>query len=184
MLKVFLRLLLLIGFCLAVVAGIGSLLPRQFLIEQQVDIGAPVDAVFAKVNDLHHWLLWSPWRSELLGATAIQVGEPFAGSGAKMRWEDPRGAGKLWLTESERLDRIAFEFTAAGFHEVRGEFRFNEKRNGTQVTWACRGKLPAGPFYGFFGFMFRGEMERQFQASLQRLKVSCESMEREPTKPQ
>ena len=153
MLRVFLRLLALVALLILLIAGIGSMLPREYSIEQQVDIGAPVDAVFAKVNDLHHWLLWSPWRSELLGATAIQVGEPFAGSGAKMRWEDPRGAGKLWLTESEPLDRIAFEFTAAGFREVRGEFRFNEKRNETQVIWTCRGKLPAGPFFGFFGFV-------------------------------
>ena len=177
MLKVFLRLILLICVLLAVVAGIGSLLPRQFSIEQQVDIDAAADVVFAKVNDLHYWMHWSPWRSEVLGGSAIQVGEPFAGSGAKMHWDDPRGEGKLWLTESEPSERIGYEFSAAGFREVRGEFRFVEISDGTQVTWTCRGRLPKGPFYGFFGFMFRGEMERQFQGSLQRLKSACESIE-------
>lgn len=179
MLRVFLRLLLLIGFFVALIAGIGSLLPRKFLIEQKIEVAAPIEVVFGQVNDLHNWQEWSPWRSELLGGELIQIGEPFAGSGAKMSWNDPRGAGKLWLTDSQVPNRIAYEFMAAGFREIRGEFRFTPEETGTRVTWTCRGQLPGGPFYGFFGFMFRGEMERQFQTSLQRLKAASESQARE-----
>jgi uncharacterized membrane protein len=175
MARVFVRLVLLVVALVCVLAILGSLLPRGFTIEQQVDVAAPVDVVFAKVNDLNQWRHWSPWRAEILGAEAIQIGEPFAGSGAKMQWQDPRGTGKLWFTECEANRRIAYEFAFGGFREMRGDFRFARLNEGVQVRWTCRGSLPGGPFYGFFGFLFRGEMERQFQASLQRLKQFCES---------
>lgn len=180
MLQVFLRLVAVIVVLILLVAGIGSLLPRDFVFQQSTEISAPVDVVFDRVNDLHHWLSWSPWRTETVGSDNVQVGEPFAGSGAKLHWQDPRGTGKLWFTDSERPERIAFELSIAQFQDVRGEFRFTTVDGKTKVTWRCQGRLPSGPFYGFLGGVFRSEMERQFAVSLQRLKSDCEELATTP----
>ncbi len=175
MLRVFVRLLAVVALLILLIVGIGSLLPREYSFEQSTQIAAPADVVFSRVNDLHHWLKWSPWRTETLGSDNVQVGEPFAGNGAKLHWEDPRGTGKLWLTESEPTERIAYEMVVAQFRDTRGEFLFADRDGMTEVTWKSRGRLPGGPFYGYLGGMFRAEMERQFQMSLQRLKTDCEA---------
>ena len=176
MLRVFIRLLALVAALVLLVVGIGSSLPRGFSLEQSIQISAPADVVFNQVNDLHYWLKWSPWRTELLTADKVQVGEPFAGSGAKLNWEDPRGVGKLWLTESEPPKRITYEMVIAQFRDVQGEFTLDDRDGSTNVTWKCHGKLPGAWFYGFLGGVYRVEMERQFQMSLQRLKIDCESV--------
>lgn len=172
---VFFRLLAVLAGFILLIAGIGSLLPREFSLEQSIEIAAPIEVVFQRVNDLNRWLEWSPWRSENLGADKIQIGEPSAGSGAKFRWEDPRGPGKLWLSDSEPNRRVEYSLSVAQFQEVRGEFLLDGGDGTTIVTWKCRGKLPGGPFYGYLRGLFGAEMRRQFQASLQRLKDECET---------
>jgi uncharacterized membrane protein len=175
MLRVFLRLLLLIGAVIAVIWLIGSLLPRSFSISQSIRIDAPASEVFSQVNNLHRWLKWSPWSTEILGSDKIHVGEPSQGKGAKMSWDDPRGPGKLWLTESVRPERIGYEFDMGSFQGIRGEFAFVETNGDTKLTWTCAGRLPGGPFYGFFGFMVHGGLKQQFQKSLEKLKALCEN---------
>jgi uncharacterized membrane protein len=173
--QVLLRLTLVVAAGIGMVLLVGAILPREFAIEQEVDIAAPRPAVFAQVNDLHRWLTWSPWRAEVIGAERIQIGEPASGEGAKMLWEDPRGQGKLWLTQSDPPSTVAYNSNLAQFQGIRGEFRLAEIPSGTRVTWTSQGRLPGGPFYGYFRYFFGAEMERQFQASLHRLKADCEA---------
>jgi hypothetical protein len=175
-LRVFIRLLALVALFVLLIAGIGSLLPREYSFEQSTLIAAPTDVVFGRVNDLHYWLKWSPWRTETLGSDKVQVGEPFAGTGAKLHWEDPRGPGKLWFTESDPPVRIAYEMVFAQFRDTRGEFLLVDRGEMTEVTWKSRGRLPSGPFYGYLRGLYRSGMERQFQLSLQRLKTECEAL--------
>jgi hypothetical protein len=147
MLRVFIRLLALVALFVLLIAGIGSLLPREYSFEQSTLIAAPTDVVFGRVNDLHYWLKWSPWRTET-----------------------------LWFTESDPPVRIAYEMVFAQFRDTRGEFLLVDRGEMTEVTWKSRGRLPSGPFYGYLRGLYRSGMERQFQLSLQRLKTECEAL--------
>jgi hypothetical protein len=175
MLKIWFRLLMLVGFFVVLIAAIGSFLPRSFSLRQEIQIAATVEQVFDRVNNLHQWSQWSPWRIETLGAANIQVGDPFSGTGARMRWEDPRGPGELWFQQVDEPRRIDYAFSFARFEDLRGIFSFESTENGTTLVWQCSGRLPPGPFYGYFAGLFRGEMDRQFAESLQRLKALCEA---------
>jgi hypothetical protein len=45
----------------------------------------------------------------------------------------------------------------------------------TKVVWSSQGKLPGGPFYGFFSPFFANGMKQQYDQSLLRLKKMVEA---------
>ena len=110
---------ILIGVAAAVVLVVGVLAvlvgmqPSEFRIERRVTIAAPAPAVFAQVNDFHHWEAWSPWAKLDPTATNSFEGAP-AGKGAAFSWagNGKVGEGRMTITESRpsELVRIKLEF--------------------------------------------------------------------------
>lgn len=172
MLIYFFRLILLFAAVIGLFLLVGAMLPRSFDLTETIEIDAPVEAVYAQVADLESWLQWSPWVSQATEPT-VQVSEASDGRSA-LSWEDPRGAGKLWINDKQPPNSINYQLAVAQFKEVYGSFEFAGDRP-TQVTWRFRGRLPGGPFYGYFQFFFPAEMRRQMQTSLQRLQQSLTS---------
>ncbi len=171
MLRIYARLVLLFAALVGIVLLVGSLLPRSFHVEQSITISANTKTVFDQISDLHRWLKWSPWSVSIpkLGAEV----KPLADGSVSLRWHDPRGEGELWLTEIEPAHSVRFRMSMGRFKGVQGEISLTED-NPTRVRWTFDGSLPAGPFYGYFQVFFRGGMQQQMLASLNRLKQLCE----------
>ncbi len=175
MTKYFFRLILLIAAVLAIIAAFGSLLPRGYDFSTQIQIDAPRDVVFAEINSLPNWRTWSQWNPEKIPGLTVEYAGPDSGVGCEQSWTDIRGSGKLWITESDANRLIKYEMTFANFPKMTSEIEIGTAGDLTSVLWSSQGKLPGGPFYGFFAPFFGTQMRNQYQDSLQQLKKKLES---------
>src|SRR4051812_36327936 len=59
--------------------------PPAFRITRSLAMSAPIESVFAQVNDFHNWQAWSPWAK--IDSQMKQTYEgPVSGTGAKYAW--------------------------------------------------------------------------------------------------
>ena len=166
LLRIGVAVLLMIG----VLALIGSFLPRDFNFDADVEIPAEQTLVYQYLADLKKWEEWSNWSEKISPDIKVEYGNQTSGKGASQRWTDVRGTGKLWITAATPPDEIAFQLEFRGFSEMRNRFELSAVNGGTKVRWASEGTLPAGPFYGYFGFLFESGMKAEYQKNLDRLK--------------
>jgi uncharacterized protein YndB with AHSA1/START domain len=135
-------LLAIVAVVLAFVAYV-ALQPSTFRIERAAIVVAPVERVFAEVNDFHGWQQWSPWAKLDPNAKATFEG-PASGEGAVFRWagNEKVGEGSMTLLESrpdERIKiRVDFMKPWAGTNTT--EFTFKPDGPRTIVTWAMSGE--------------------------------------------
>jgi hypothetical protein len=174
MVKVFFRLLLLIGAMFGLVALVGSLLPRNYEVNAALEINAPLNRVFDSINQLSEWESWSAWSPDVVPGLKVDcIGE--SGVGNVMSWTEYRGQGKLWITDCKALESIDYKMTFANFPESTGRFEFKGQADGpVTVQWMSRGELPAGPFYGFWASNFARHLGHEYQKSLEKLKAVLE----------
>jgi hypothetical protein len=138
----------LLGIGLVVLLGVGLLVivvamqPSEFRITRTATIGAPVSAVFAEVNNLHHWQDWSPWAKRDPNAKTTFEG-PDEGTGAVFRWKgnEQIGAGSMTITESQpnKLVRFNLHFTEPWESTSTAELTFEPQGDKTAVTWVMFG---------------------------------------------
>ncbi len=176
MLKYYFRLLLLVGAIIGIFAVIGSLIPRSYDFSTQMEMSAPPEAIFPKINSLREWQDWSmQFNPALIDDLEIEYNGEQAGKGAAQSWMDIRGKGKLWITQSEPNSRIEYETKFANFPKMSSQIELQAAEGKTLVKWKSQGKLPGGPFYGYFGSFFSTQMENEYNKSLQKLKSVVES---------
>lgn len=184
MLKYYFRFFLLVGCVIGFFALIGSLLPRSYDFTCEIEIAAPAERIFGEINQLQNWQTWTTWNpAEVEGLSVACTGEP--GVGCAMTWTDPRGSGKLWIVRSERPQRIDYLTRFGNFPEMESSILLipemaNENGEVTRVKWNSRGRLPGGPFYGFWASQFSGHMQQQYQRWLEKLKAKMEALEALP----
>jgi hypothetical protein len=172
---------MLIAVIVGIVAVIGSLLPRSYDFESATVIDAPAESVFDQVNTIKAWQDWSQWSPDHVEGLEVEYSGTKAGVGAAQKWNDPRGDGKLWIIDSVPNQKVAYKLEFAGFPEMDSSIDLSPVAAGagegaqTRVVWSSSGKLPGGPFYGFFSPFFANGMKHQYDASLERLKALVES---------
>lgn len=178
MMKYWFRLLLLVSAILAFFAVIGSLLPRNYDFETRIEINATADKIFPQVNTIANWKNWTQWNPAEIPGLTVQYSGAESGKGATQSWTDVRGKGKLWITNSIPGKSIEYEMLFANFPNMDSQIELVD--NGaekTTVRWSSRGRLPAGPFYGFFAPFFPTQMRNQYDLSLNKLKALVETGE-------
>jgi hypothetical protein len=137
------RILLAIVAIVLAFSGYVALQPSTFRIERSAIAVAPVERVFAEVNDFRNWQTWSPWAKLDPNAKATFEG-PASGEGAVFRWAGNAdvGEGSMTLLESRPnehiLIRVDFVKPWAGTNAT--EFTFKPDGPRTIVTWAMTGK--------------------------------------------
>jgi uncharacterized protein YndB with AHSA1/START domain len=134
-------LLVLVGLLSVLLAAI-AVQPSHFSITRSGTIGAPPDAVFPHVNNLHRWEAWSPW-AKLDPAAKNTFDGPQEGTGAIFRWtgNDQIGEGVMTITESRppELVRLRLEFIKPMPGISTTEFTFAPAGAQTTVTWTMSG---------------------------------------------
>lgn len=181
MIKYFLRLLLLVGAIVGVFAVIGSMLPRAYSFETEIEIEASPETIFPKINSLERWQDWSrQWNPAEIEGLEIRYSGESSGIGATQTWTDIRGDGKLWITESTAHQSVKYESLFANFPKMTSEIVLIPVEGKTRVKWSSSGRLPGGPFYGFFGSFFSIQMKAEYERSLEKLKTGCEPVHKEP----
>jgi hypothetical protein len=116
--------------------------PSEFRVVRSALVGAPPDAVFPHVNDLHNWEAWSPWAKVDPAAKTIYEG-PAAGVGAAFSWAGNHniGEGRMTITESQPNDFVRFrlDFLKPFKGTNSAEFTFQPEGGQTRVTWTMSG---------------------------------------------
>src|ERR1019366_7924377 len=105
--------LLSVGVIIVILVVIVALQPASFSIARSTTMSAPPSAIFAQVNDFHHWNSWSPW-AKLDPAMKQTYEGPPAGVGAISTWVGNKkvGEGRMTLTGSRANEwvKIKLEF--------------------------------------------------------------------------
>ena len=174
-----------VGVLIAIVALVGSFLPRDFDFEARVAIQATDQEIYDYLVDLKKWEEWSSWSEKISPDIKIEYGNSTVGDNASKRWTDVRGTGKLWLTKVEPPRQVDFQLEFRGFRDMRNELTIekNQENEGCVVSWHSQGQLPSGPFYGYFAFLFESGMKAEYQKNLERLKqVVLQSRKKNPAK--
>jgi hypothetical protein len=176
MTKYYLRLLLLLGTVVLFFAIVGSLLPRRYSFVAEVQIEGSPEKIFEKINSLRQWPTWSKqWNPDEIDGLEIRYNGETEGVGAAQSWSDVRGNGKLWITQSKPCQSIEYEMEFANFPTMTSRIELESVDRKIQVRWSSQGKLPGGPFYGYFAPFFSGQMRAEYQRSLDGLKNLVES---------
>ena len=136
----------LLGLAALIIILLGIIYTRAstFRVERTTRIDAPLDVVFALVNDLHAWDRWSPW-AKLDPSMKTTYGGPPVGEGATYAWtgNDKVGEGNLRIVESKPAQAVVLrlEFIKPMASTNRTEFTFKPDGTGTKVDWVMTGPL-------------------------------------------
>jgi hypothetical protein len=176
MAKYYFRLILLVGGIIGFFALVGSLLPRSYSFTSEIEVDADAASLFPRINSPQNWQEWSrQWNPDEIDGLEIQYNGIPMGVGAAQSWNDVRGSGKLWITESVPDQSIEYEMTFGNFPKMTSQIELVPGASTTRVRWSSQGKLPGGPFYGYFGFLFSTQMKSQYEQSLEELKSVAEA---------
>jgi hypothetical protein len=169
----------LVGFVafVAVLLGIGLLLPREVRVERSTTIDAPVGVVFPLVNDLRAWERWTPWGKDRDSSIELTYGDRPSGKGAWFAWtSEDLGAGKLEIVDSrpnQSIDML-LSLTDDASEPADCGFTFDAVGGKTKVTWhfdADMGVWPPGRYFGLFMDRLLG---RDYENGLAKLKTVAE----------
>jgi hypothetical protein len=178
MTKYYFRLLLLLGSVVGFFAIVGSLLPRSYSFVSEVSIASSQQEIFQKINSLKEWQAWSKqWNPNEIEGLEIRYNGESEGVGAAQSWTDVRGNGKLWITKSKPFRLIEYDMEFGSFPKMISQIELKPAGDQVCVTWSSQGRLPGGPFYGYFAPFFSSQMQAEYERSLENLKRVVESNE-------
>lgn len=119
-----------------------SLQSAEFRVTRSTHVNAPAELVFAQVNDLHNWEVWSPWAKLDPNAKNTYEGSP-SGIGAAFAWSGNNkvGEGRMVITESRPYELVRFQldFLRPMRATNIAEFTFKSEGSQSKVTWLMTG---------------------------------------------
>jgi hypothetical protein len=147
----------------------------EFKVERSVTINAPLEKVFAMVEDLERHPEWHPWDFKDPYPRVV-YGETRRGMGATYFWignRDNHGTLTFTHVDSHGFDIVGrLELSTLG--ESRVEFRFLALDSGTQVQKTFRKHTGRNLFKRYLHPVYRAASAAQLEASLARLKLAAE----------
>ena len=155
--------------------------PDTFRVQRTVTIKAPPEKIFALINDLRSWSLWSPYEKKDPAMKRTFSGAA-SGKGAIYEWDGDKnvGKGRMEITEATPSAKvlIKLDFIKPFEGHNTAEFTMEPRSDGTVVTWAMYGPCPyiakvMGVVMGLFMNM-DDMIGNDFAAGLANLKAAAE----------
>lgn len=149
----------------------------DFSVSRSITITAPATEVFAYLQDLHRWEVWSPWQELDVDMTQTYSGSD-SGVGAVMEWEGDKnaGAGRMTVVTAEpELVEIDIAFIKPFKTTNRSHFTLSETDNNTTVTWTMTGKQNLLMKTMFKVMKIDKSIGADFERGLSRLKAVVET---------
>lgn len=155
-------------------------LPSKLDIKKSVIIDAPVEVVFAQVEDLKNWTAWSPWE-KLDPNMNKTYSDNTKGLNAKLEWTSEMqevGNGSMVLSEVVDNKKIITTMTMEGEDGGSGGFDFEEVEGGTKITWYMYQEYSTFQLASrFFTLLFESMVAEQFVNGLNDIKEIAENIE-------
>ncbi|HEY0721008.1 MAG TPA: SRPBCC family protein [Gammaproteobacteria bacterium] len=84
--------------------------PGNFRIQRSLEIKAPPERIFARLNDFHQWAAWSPWEKIDPALKRTYSGAAF-GKGAIYAWRGNQdiGQGQMEIIESQPPSKLVIK---------------------------------------------------------------------------
>ncbi len=167
----------------AVLAGVGFVLPAKMHIETQVVVQASPQLAFQTLSNIREFNAWSPWVKMDPAATYKYTG-PESGEGASMSWTSQKmGSGAMTILSAmpTHID-VALEFADKSISK--SWFDLAPEGSGTKITWGFE-----SPPYGlalwerYFGVAMTPEIKKEYKAGLADLKTYLETKATMPQSP-
>ncbi len=156
-------------------AFIGLFLPSLQQIERRIIIEAPAADIFPYTNDLHKFVVWSPW-AKLDPDTKFTFSGSGSGVGAKMQWASEHehvGHGSQKILESQ-LNTLVKSQLDFGFGEpATASFTLSESDGQTTVVWTFDTYL-GNTISRYFGLMLDQWVGTSYEQGLSDLKILVE----------
>ena len=174
--KFIVRLLGLLVVLIAVLAGVGMLLPREVTVERWTQINAPAEEIYPLVANLKSNEAWSPWASLDPDAT-YTYNDIAEGVGATMAWasESPDvGNGSMEITQATANEALT---VALDFGDMGGGtafWEFEEAAGTTTATWRLQADMGAGPIGRWLGLKMDDWVGADYERGLSNLKALVE----------
>lgn len=152
------RLLKLLGISIVVLGIFVFLLSLMFpstaVVERTGVIMAPIDSVYAQVNNLKAWEKWNPWSRPDTTAQLVYSAQP-AGTGAYYSWEGQLNSGKVTIIDSEPDKGVHYTLDIKNMRPVKAGFEMKPSADGkgTAVFWHMEIKLGLAPWWKLRGFL-------------------------------
>lgn len=169
---------LLIGFVVIIAAAAAGayLLPRHVIVERQITVDAPPEAVFQHINSLQAGMDWSPWMGRD-PEMEVTFSGPEEGVGATMVWtsDDPAvGNGRQEIVESVENQRIATALDFGDMGTAAAWFDLVPEGDATPVTWGLDADMGNNPIGRWMGLMMDGMVGADYEQGLANLKALSE----------
>jgi hypothetical protein len=161
----------------ALLVGIGFLLPGISKVEKTIDIARPANIPFEQANDMKNWRNWSAWH-QMDPNTVYTFSEPStANAGAYYTWESPKlGKGKMMITDNKPYEQIQYKMNIEGMGESSVLFKFTALDSlHTKVNWLLTQDHGLSPFSRWFGLFMNQFIGSDFEKGLSNMKFFCES---------
>ncbi|MEM0896311.1 MAG: SRPBCC family protein [Verrucomicrobiota bacterium] len=152
----------------------GFLLPRDYRVDREIVIEAPLSEVFPLVNNPSNRVKWSPFQGPDV-RTSFEG--PPAGEGAVMYWESPKSGGKIIITKSDGAGLVEYNtHFDDGYPTSTSRFRFEPADRGesTRVVWEFFGQVPAHPLRRYFVLFIDGSVGDKHFRGLENMKEYLE----------
>ena len=165
---------------IALVLGVGLLLPSAFKVERSVTIAAAPDVVYPLIAAPKEWARWSVWNRRDPNMQ-ITYGGPSSGNGARWSWDSKtEGKGAMRFTEGTAPERISYELSFPEFGMTStGRLLLTPVdvggKPGTRVSWSNEGDMGGNPLNRWFGLFMDRLVGPDFEAGLANLKQLAET---------
>ena len=169
---------LLIGIVVLIVlaVGVAYLLPRNVIVERDVLVNAPPEAVFEHVNSLQAFSEWSPWGDYDPEMQVVYSG-PETGVGNVMEWTSDHpnvGNGRQEIVEVIENEIVRTSLAFDGMGEAQAWWILTPEDEGTRVTWGLDSDMGNNPVSRWFGLMLDGFVGADYERGLERLREAVE----------
>lgn len=178
--KWLLRAVLGLVILVAVVLGVGMMLPSAFKVERTAVIAVPPDQVYPLIAAPREWARWSVWNRRDPNMQ-ITYGGPSSGLGARWSWDSKsEGKGAMEFTEGTVPERIGYRLTFPEFGMTStGRLLLTAVdvagKPGTRVSWTNEGDMGGNPLNRWFAVFMDRLVGPDFEAGLANLKQLAES---------
>ncbi len=172
------QLLFVIMVICVVLAIAASRRPDSFRVERSTIIKAPVEKVFALINDFRHFNAWSPWEQLDPNMSRTITGAP-SGKGAVYEWRGnlKAGAGRMEIIESHPSTQILMrlDFLKPIRSTNTAEYLFaTQPDSTTKVTWSMYGPSPFASKVMQVFLSMDDMLGKDFEKGLAQMKVAAE----------
>ncbi|MBF9042519.1 hypothetical protein HKCCE4037_04235 [Rhodobacterales bacterium HKCCE4037] len=155
---------------------VGLFLPRHVIVEREVVIDAPPEAVFPHVSSLQAFTGWSPWN-DLDPDMQVEYSGPDTGVGNVMVWTSDHpnvGNGRQEIVELVENESVRTEIDFGDMGLADAWWRLVPEGEGTRVVWGLDADMGAGPIGRWVGLMMDGIVGADYEDGLARLRATVE----------